>query len=412
MEGPVADLSVLNVKLHGQEIGTLTLLEGDRSIFAFNEAYISNPNRPTLSLNFKDRFGGLITDIPPTRTRLTPFFANLLPEGQMREYLAERADVNPRREFHLLWVLGQDLPGALLIEPTDGEKLPPLQGDDEDEDRERRRKPPLRFSLAGVQLKFSAVMEARRLTIPVKGVGGDWIVKLPSAKFENVPENEYAMMSLAREIGIDIPEIKLIPVKDIEGLPEGIGDIGETAYAIRRFDRAEQGPVHIEDFAQVFGVYPDEKYKRASYKNIAEVIWAETGEAGVTEFVRRLVFNTLIGNADMHLKNWSLMYPDGRTAALAPGYDFVSTIAYIDDDRMALNYARTKRFDEFSKDELTYLAAKAKLPGKLVMNTATDTVERFHEAWRTLKPELRLPKKTIAAIEEHIERIPLAAGQL
>jgi serine/threonine-protein kinase HipA len=406
----MADLSVLNVKLHGREIGTLTLLEGDRSIFAFTEAYISNPNRPTLSLNFKDRFGGLITDIPPTRTRVTSFFANLLPEGQMREYLAERAGVNPRREFHLLWVLGQDLPGALLIEPADGEKLPPLQGDDE-EDQARRRRPLLRFSLAGVQLKFSAVMEARRLTIPVKGVGGDWIVKLPSAKFENVPENEYAMMSLAREIGIDIPEIKLIPVKDIEGLPEGIGDIGETAYAIRRFDRTEQGPVHIEDFAQVFGVYPDEKYKRASYKNIAEVIWAETGEAGVSEFVRRLVFNTLIGNADMHLKNWSLMYPDGRTAALTPGYDFVSTIGYIDDDRMALNYARTKRYDEFSKDELTYLAAKAKLPGKLVIDTATYTVERFHETWRRLKPDLRLPKKTVEAIDEHIQRVPLASGQ-
>jgi serine/threonine-protein kinase HipA len=168
--------------------------------------------------------------------------------------------------------------------------------------------------------------------------------------------------------------------------------------------------VHIEDFAQVFGVYPDEKYKRASYKNIAEVIWAETGEVGVSEFVRRLVFNTLIGNADMHLKNWSLMYPDTRTAALAPGYDFVSTIAYIDDDRMALNYARTKRFDEFSKDELTYLAAKAKLPSKLVMDTATDTVERFHEAWRRLKSALKLSKKTVEAIEEHIQRVPLASG--
>ena len=78
---------------------------------------------------------------------------------------------------------------------------------------------------------------------------------------------------------------------------------------------------------------------------------------------------------------------------------------------MALNFARTKRFDEFSKDELTYLAAKAKLPSKLVMVTATDTVERFHEAWRRLKPELRLPKKAVAAIEEHLQRVPLAAEQ-
>jgi serine/threonine-protein kinase HipA len=82
----------------------------------------------------------------------------------------------------------------------------------------------------------------------------------------------------------------------------------------------------------VFGVYPERKYKRASYRNIAEVLWAETGETGIMEFLRRLVFNTLIGNADMHLKNGSLIYPDRRRAALAPAYDFVSTIASLPDD--------------------------------------------------------------------------------
>ena len=408
----MADISILNVLLHGREIGTLTLLGGDRSLFSFNESYIEDASRATLSLSFKDELGELITDIAPTRTRVAPFFANLLPEGQMREYLAERAKVDPRREFFLLWVLGQDLPGALVVRPADGEQLPPDNGPEKDEEDRRESQEPLRFSLAGVQLKFSAVMNASGgLTIPVRGVGGDWVVKLPSSKFENVPENEFAMMTLASQVGIDIPDIKLISVSDIADLPGGISDLGRHAFAIRRFDRTDQGPLHIEDFAQVFGLYPDEKYRKASYRNIAEVIWAEVGEQGIAEFVRRLVFNTMIGNADMHLKNWSLIYLDRRNAALAPGYDFVSTIVYLTDDRMALNYVRTKKFAEFSKDELAYLAAKAKLPGKLVMDTALETVERFHAVWRAGKSELGLPPKTIALIEEHIKRIPIATGQ-
>jgi len=61
----------------------------------------------------------------------------------------------------------------------------------------------------------------------------------------------------------------------------------------------------MEDFAQVFGEFPNDKYKRHSYTNIAAVLWAEIGEDAILEFVRRLVFSVLIGNADMHLKNWS-----------------------------------------------------------------------------------------------------------
>mgnify|MGYP006429708259 CR=1 FL=1 len=69
--------------------------------------------------------------------------------------------------------------------------------------------------------------------------------------------------------------------------------------AICRFDRTRDGArVHVEDFAQVFGVLPDAKYGRASYRNVAEVLGIETSEADVAEFVRRLVFNVLIGNQD------------------------------------------------------------------------------------------------------------------
>jgi len=106
-------VSVLELQLYGRSIGTLTNVGGDRTIFAFNEDYIADEERPVVSLSFKDEFGNLITDLPATQRRLSPFFANLLPEGHLRDYLAERADVNPEREFFLLWALGQDLPGAL-----------------------------------------------------------------------------------------------------------------------------------------------------------------------------------------------------------------------------------------------------------------------------------------------------------
>ena len=115
------DVTVLSVLLYRKPIGTLTRLSGDRTLFAFNDSYIADKNRPTLSLQFKDDLGNLITDFNPVRTRLMPFLSNLLPEGPMRAYLAERASVNPAREFFLLWVLGEDLPGAISIQPTDGE---------------------------------------------------------------------------------------------------------------------------------------------------------------------------------------------------------------------------------------------------------------------------------------------------
>ncbi len=403
------DVSVLEVLLYGEPIGTLTRVQGDRNLFAFNQAYVDDANRPTLSLSFKDALGGLITDLPPTQTRVLPFFANLLPEEQMRTYLAERAGVNPKREFFLLWVLGKDLPGAMAIRPVDGEAWPPEADKKDEKGSELRRRKALRFSLAGVQLKFSAVMDATGgLTVPAQGVGGSWIVKLPSQKFEGVPENEFAMMTLARKIGMDVPELKLITLDEIDGLPEGIGELKGTALAVRRFDRTQDGPVHIEDFAQVFGVYPDDKYKKASYKNIAEVIAAESEDTDIAEFVRRLVFNTLIGNADMHLKNWSLIYRDRRRARLSPAYDFVSTIPYIPDDKAALKFARTKRMDEFSLDELSYLAAKARLPEKLALDAAKETVARFHEVWEAEKTNLTFTKVVRELIEAHLKKVPIA----
>ena len=407
----MADVAVLDVRLHGAPIGTLTRVGGDRTIFAFNDDYIDDDNRPLLGLAFKDALGQLITDIKPTRVRVPPFFSNLLPEGPLRDYLAERAGVHPSREFFLLWVLGNDLPGAAAVVPADGEPWPLDARVDGDADSPDPRRHALRFSLAGVQLKFSAIHDARGgLTIPATGVGGSWIVKLPSREFQRVPENEYSMMTLARLVGMDVPALELVDVAAVGNLPRGIGGLEGQALAIRRFDRQADGTaVHTEDFAQVFGVYPADKYKRASARSIATVVGAECGEADIAEFIRRLTFNALIGNADMHLKNWSLTYPDRRRAALAPAYDFVSTVAYIPDGEAALNFSRTKRFDRFSEDELSHLAAKARLPQRLVLDTVRETVDLFHQHWRAEKANLPLEARVIDAVEAHLRTVPIAS---
>ena len=112
----------------------------------------------------------------------------------------------------------------------------------------------------------------------------------------------------------------------------------------------------------------------------------------------------------MHLKNWSLIYPDRRHARLSPAYDLVSTIAYIPDATAALNFSRTKRFDEFSTDELVHLAAKAMLPEKAVLEAAHETVELFHQHWQTEKNNLPLNHTIVETIEAHIKTIPIAKG--
>lgn len=113
----------------------------------------------------------------------------------------------------------------------------------------------------------------------------------------------------------------------------------------------------------------------------------------------------------MHVKNWSVYYPDRQKARLAPAYDFVSTIAYpgLDDEEAALKFSRTKRFDAFGVDELEHLAGRAGLPGKMVVDTAKATVEAFRQVWGAEQKNLPLHRDVIAAIEQQLGRVPLSS---
>ena len=140
------------------------------------------------------------------------------------------------------------------------------------------------------------------------------------------------------------------------------------------------------------------------------MIGIECGLDDAVEFVRRMTFNVLIGNGDMHLKNWSLLYPNRRNARLAPAYDFVSTIVYPVDYEFALKFSRTREFTGYTVDELEHFAARAQLPPRLVVNTARETIARFMEQWAKSKHDLPLSEKVVESIEQHLATLPLVTG--
>lgn len=411
----------LDVSLSDTLVGRLVNLGGDRTIFEFAESYVNMRAefRPTLSASMFDRFGELNTHTRTFQQRVAPFFSNLLPEGPLRKYLARNVGVDERHEYALLNALGSDLAGAVTITPNTGNSTSRHQRCDSDiapnatepdETATAKTSPhsKLRFSLAGVQLKFSAIRDAAGgLTIPASGQGGHWIIKLPSPDYLMLVENEFSMMTLAKHVGVDVPEFGVAPLAEIDGLPNNIERFGTQAFAIKRFDRYENERVHIEDFAQVFGLFPESKYEKATIKSIGRVVSGLGHTHDSAELVRRIVFCALIGNGDMHLKNWSLIYPDGRNARLSPAYDLVSTIPYIPDDDMALTFASTKRFQAIDTAELCRFATASVIPEELVIETAQETVANFNACWNACKGELPLSPSIATAIDNHLASLPL-----
>jgi serine/threonine-protein kinase HipA len=229
--------------------------------FRLLESYKAAFPRPVLGQVFVDE----PDEVWRSRVRLPAWFSNLLPEGALRELIARKADAKLVHEYALLHQLRDDLPGNVFLRDEEGGGS--TDALDESATRlEADGNATWKFSLAGVQLKFSAVRsDERGLTIPVSGSGGDWIVKLPDQRFAGVPTNEHAAMSWARACGIEVPEFELMDISRIAGLDASRLGLREAqALAVRRFDRPRPGHrIHIEDFAQIVGVYPAAKFWRS-----------------------------------------------------------------------------------------------------------------------------------------------------
>lgn len=404
----------LSVYLHGLKVGDVNKTSDGRIRFQLNDQCLDNPSKPILSQSFV--IGGEFEgrNRPTTAGLVPPFFANLLPEGALRTYIAEKAGVSEHREFELLELCGSDLPGAVAIKREDEQEKPPVHTSGQRHD-DSNRSDLLRFSLAGVQLKFSAIQRrSGGFAIPAGGLGGDWIVKPPSPHYSRLPENEYSMMTVASYLGLDAPEVRLVPLRDIEGLPFGAdADDERDAFVIKRFDRADGCRTHMEDFAQVLEQQPREKYNpQVNYTKLVKLIYAVCGEEGAIEFARRLMFNTIIGNGDMHLKNWSFIYLDGQTAKLSPIYDYLCTTIYIPRDESAFKLGSTKKWHQISLDEFGDVAEGAGLSRDMFVSAAVDIAVRFSRIWDDCVKQLPMDDGLKESVERQMTKCPAIVSSM
>jgi len=405
----------LEVRLAGSRVGTLTNLAGDYNLFNFDEEYLDDPAPAVLTQSVIDPHGATIRVIPRTHRVAPPFFANLLPEEDalLRRIIARQHGINRTRDFPFFEAVGLDLPGAVVV--RDPEATSGGTPGDEAADAPTSEERPLRFSLAGVQLKFSASLIADRLSIPARGFGGSWIAKLPTNTFPRLPENEHTIMALAAAIGLDVPRRELFDLDAIAGLPDDLPalrpDEPRRVYAISRFDRlADGGRVHVEDFNQIAGQPPGDKYENKTTHWIANVVAALCPMEDVEEFVRRVVFGVCVGNNDMHLKNWAVTYPDGRNARLAPLYDYVCTRLYYPNAKLALTIGGENAFEKIDRAALRTLAEEGQLSVKQTLNVADETITALRDAWPAFKTTIPDPQLA-TALERHFTLVPLMNGR-
>jgi serine/threonine-protein kinase HipA len=389
--------------------------------FTVAETYLRDPARPILSLGWydpqsdertRDRLAarrdkiGLYGTVPP-------WFAGLLPEGALRELVLTEMGPGDHDEFDVLTRLGADLPGAVLITPetevpatagplklanADGLRIPEPQG-------------VVKFSLAGVQLKFAANSDGDRMTLPGAAEPRRCIIKVASERFAGLPEAEYGAMELARLLGVNTARCRLVPRERVEGIPEKILAHGATVLVVDRFDRtAEGGRVHIEDAAQILGAVGDRKYTMATTETIMNVIrrFSSDRRADLQEAVRRVVADVLLGNGDNHLKNWSFRFPRPGEVRLSPAYDIVPTVLFIPADTLALRFSGAQAFDKVNLQRFERVARYLDLDPRWIVKEVSATVDRALETWPDAAPQL-LGEQRGKVIVERLRSLPLVA---
>ena len=389
---------------------------GDILRVSFDESYIRNPQRPTLSLSYQgadeaatQQILASARDARLVRTdgRWPVYFQNLLPEGHNRERLARERGCSPDDEFELLAAAGHDLMGALEVEPVPAQDGIPdvvrywhtTQGLDVLEPGFVEFPVEDAASLPGVVTKFSAVQDGRRYTVHRQGAAGSVILKLPTSAHPDLVANEYTGYQLCKALGLNVASARVITRAEAD-LPDTVpfNDI----LAVQRFDHLPGGArVHMEEFNQVLGYTPRQKYGKSGGKLHGKGVlqdWATMLRVlnrlsrqpvqDTREFLARMVAFILMGNTDAHPKNWALIYPDGRVPQLAPLYDPVCVAAFFDgvpDQQYAVNRAIDKTLRALTWDDMEGLMTSAgllRVPRHLAL--LRDVVKRASSEWPNL----------------------------
>lgn len=398
-------MSALDVRLGDTLVGRLEQLDEWQFRFSGDPAWLADLSHPVLGQIFEDRRR---RDMESTGT-LPCWFDHLLPpqNGPLRRAISRQIGIEQDDDFALLSFLGADLPGAVVLTPGTPTLAPkPRTGPPP----KRELEGPLRFSLAGMQWKLSVREQDRKLTIPLRGETGGSIAKLPSPTYADLPRVELATMRWAALSGIDVPPFRLAQASEIENLPEGVPTGDGTLYLIERFDRRpDGGRVHIEDFGQVLDRPADNAIYDARYEHIAAFL-AYLPPEDLRAFCERLVFSILAGNTDAHVKNWSLIYPDGRHPRLSPAYDLVATILYepLASAGLALSLRGSRRFEDVSLESFQPLATVSQQPFEAVSRWVREMVDRVLTAWEEKVSEIPYLPEERARIAAHLERVPLS----
>lgn len=360
----------------GRVTGCLYLGPDGDTQFAYDAAWLADATAPALSFSLPKQ-----TE-PFNRRACQPFFGGILPEEGQRTAIARALGVSADNEFRLLEYLGGEVAGALTLLP-EGETpalpsatAPKLLNDDDlvqlldhlpmrpmlvGEDG-------LRLSLAGAQSKLPVLVIGGQIALPAPGQPTSHILKPPIARFAGTTENEYFCMSLARAVGLDVAPVEMRIVG------------GRPFLLITRYDRTT-GPsgevtrLHQEDFAQALGVPSHRKYASEGGPNFPDCFAllrraATRPPRDILRLLDAAIFNLIIGNADAHAKNFSLLHSGDRgdgAITLAPLYDLLSTVLYPElSPKLAMKIGGKSVLDDIEARHWDRFAADAQLGAPFV----------------------------------------------
>ena len=215
-------------------------------------------------------------------------------------------------------------------------------------------------AITGVQPKLSLWLEEskKNARFTIAEDKSNYIIKPQSETYLSLPENEDLCMHLAKELGIGVATHGLVRLKN-----------GNLAYITKRFDRDGTNKIACEDLCQLTESLTEHKY-RGSYEKTGKSIRQFSTQPGldVLHFYQLVLFNFIIGNADMHLKNFSMKEEKDGAFCLSPAYDLVSTYLLIknEPEQMSLNLNGKK--NKIAKKDFDVLGVSLQLTEKQMLN--------------------------------------------
>ncbi|MCK9398661.1 MAG: HipA domain-containing protein [Bacteroidales bacterium] len=242
----------------------------------------------------------------------------------------------------------------------------------------------VKLSIQGVQPKLSAVLNIREGKFDLADNGGKYILKPQHHLFPQFPENEDVTMRMAQSAGIAVPLHGLIWSKD-----------KSLTYFIKRFDRAgHKDKIPVEDLAQLASLTRDTKYNSSMEKLVLLLdMYCTFPLIEMAKLFRLVLFNFLVGNEDMHLKNYSVIRMGDKTE-LSPAYDLLNTTIVLKGgtEEIALSLAGKKR-NLTRKDLVDYFGKeRCGLTGK-VIESSLQALSHAKEKWYSLLDACFLTKE-------------------